>query len=148
MKQHTNDERRMIQIQQTTSEGQKKGSLIQLTDGTFSCLKCDTRKLVLPYQNTMRIDHYTVSWESATARGPDKFVFSPSESFSGFQKCRFKPSTWSWKISKYMIKPSSHAWISKWRGINFWWFFGTQPIGGGGRSYIKLLGMLDIPWKG
>ena len=33
----------------------------------------------------------------------------PSKFFSGFWKCRFKPRERSWKITKYLIKPLSHA---------------------------------------
>ena len=32
--------------------------------------------------------------------------------------------------------------------INFQWVFGMQLVGGGGRESTKLLGMLNLPWKG
>ena len=36
---------------------------------------------------------------------------------------------------------------SKWCGVNLWWIFGMQLIGGGGRESTQLLGMLNIPWQ-
>ena len=56
--------------------------------GTFSYLYCDTRDIVLPWYNTLRIDHYTVAWESATKRGPNTYIL-PLHIFSGLLKCRF-----------------------------------------------------------
>ena len=41
-----------------------------------------------------------------------------------------------------------HYAASKWYSINFQWVFGTQLIGCGGRESTKILGMLNIPWKG
>ena len=62
-----------------------KGSPIQSTDRTFSWLACVTRDLGLTYYNTMRVDHYPVVWESATARGPYTFMFSPFEISQDFK---------------------------------------------------------------
>ena len=35
-----------------------------------------------------------------------------------------------------------------WYSINVQWVFGMQLIGGGGRESTKLLGVLNLPWKG
>ena len=44
---HANDERQVMRIQQTTSEGQTRGAPILNKMRTFSCLVCGTRDLVL-----------------------------------------------------------------------------------------------------
>ena len=83
------------------------------THGTFICPTCDTRDLVLPWQNILRIDHYPLSRESATELAPNTYIL-PFQSLSGFQKRRFEPMTRSWKIPKYMIKPLAHAGTQVW----------------------------------
>ena len=44
------------------------------THGTFICPTCDTRDLVLPWQNILRIDHYPLAWESATELAPNTYI--------------------------------------------------------------------------
>ena len=95
----------MIWIQQTSIKVQTHRAPIQSTNGTFSCLDCDTRYLVIPWHNTVRIDPYPVAWESATVCGTYTFLFSPSEIFSGSLNCRSEPESQLWKIPKYLIKP-------------------------------------------
>ena len=43
--------------------------------GTFSYLGCDTRYIVLHWQNTLKIDHYLVVLYFATVHGPDTYIF-------------------------------------------------------------------------
>ena len=82
--------------------------------GTFSYLSFDIREIVIPWHNALRIDHYSLSWESSTTRGLNTYISYPSESCSGFQKRRFEPRAQSWKILKYMVKPLSHS--ETWNG--------------------------------
>ena len=61
-KQHANDKRQIIQIQQTTIIIQTSRAPMNEQNGNFNYLACETRDLVLPWQNTLRIDHYLVAW--------------------------------------------------------------------------------------
>ena len=42
--------------------------------GTLSYLVCDMRDIVLPWNNTLRIDHYPVALDCTTTRGPDMYI--------------------------------------------------------------------------
>ena len=82
--------------------------------------------------------------------GPEIFLFYSSESFSGFQNCRFKPRTWSWNIPKYLIKTLAHA-GTKWTVPNdvYKYIYGHFPYyftaeKNENRNQQEELGIIDL----
>ena len=43
--------------------------------GNFSYLVCDTRVILIPWHNTLIIDHYPVELDCVTVSGPDMYIF-------------------------------------------------------------------------